>query len=139
MELQKLYFSQGHWLAGDYHWRIRNAFVPSRYKLIPIDGAPAPADGQHKGFILRDGVLRVVWGGEYYGGNIINPQFADYQLEHLREEYDQFEAGLIRGYDGKRRCSDSYLCRQSGDWREGYKEGLKAKLEEAKEKDLITA
>lgn len=60
MELQKVQFSSGYWLAGDYHWKIRNAFVPSRYKLIPLDGAPDPSNGEHKGFIVRENVLRVV-------------------------------------------------------------------------------
>lgn len=134
MELQRLYFSDSHWLAGDYHWRIRSAFVPSRYKLVPIDGAPDPSSGDHKGFILRDGVLRVVWGGEYYNGQVINFQFADYKLEHLSEEYDQYVAGLLRGYNGMRKCCDRYLLKQSHDWRSGYQEGRRVKLEEDKER-----
>lgn len=133
MELQKLYFSEGHWLAGDYHWRIRNAFVPSRYKLIPLDGAPDPSSGQHKGFIVREGVLRIVWGGDYYAGMMMNQQFADYKLEHCKEEYDAFEAGLLRGYEGKRECRDSYIGKQSRDWIFGYQEGRRVKLEEAQE------
>lgn len=133
MELQRLYFSDGHWLAGDYHWQIRNAFVPSRYKLIPIDGAPDPSSGQHKGFIVRENVLRVVWGGEYYAGTVINHQFADYELEHCKKECDDFEAGLLRGYEGKRGCRDSYISKQSMDWIFGYQEGRRVKLEEAQE------
>lgn len=133
MEFQRLYFSEGHWLAGDYHWRIRNAFVPSRYKLIPIDGAPDPSTGEHKGFIVRENVLRVIWGGEYYAGTVINHQFADYELEHCKKECDDFEAGLLRGYEGKRGCRDSYIGKQSRDWIFGYREGRRVKLEEAQE------
>lgn len=133
MQLQRLYFSDGHWLAGDYHWRIRNAFVPSRYKLIPIDGAPNPSNGDHKGFIVRESVLRVVWGGEHYSGITINYQFADYELEHCKKEYDDFEAGLLRGYEGKRGCRDSYIGKQAKDWIFGYQEGRRLKLEESQE------
>lgn len=134
IKLQRLHFSDGHWLAGDYHWQIKNAFVPSRYKLIPIDGGPAPSSGDHKGFIVRDSVLRVVWGGEYYNGSVINFQFADYKLEHLSEEYDQYIDGLLRGYNGMRKCCDRYLLKQSPDWRSGYQEGRRVKLEEDKER-----
>lgn len=133
MELQRLYFSEGHWLAGDYHWRIRNVFVPSRYKLIPIDGAPDPSNGEHKGFIVRESILRIVWGGDYYAGMMMNQQFADYKLEHCKEEYDAFEAGLLRGYEGERGCRDSYISKQSKDWIFGYRAGRRVKLEEAQE------
>lgn len=134
MELQTLIFSDGHWLAGDYHWKVKSAFVPNRYKLTPIDGAPDPSNGRHKGFIIRDGILRVVWGGEYYNDTMINAQFADYRLDHLKEEYDAFEAGLLRGYYGKRGCRETYIYRQSREWISGYREGRRVNLDEKKTK-----
>lgn len=132
MELQTIQISDGRWSTGGYHWRIQSAYFPSSYTIIPLDGAPALSDGRHKGFIVRDGILRIVYGGEYYSGFTINHQFFDYKVDLIEDECNEYETGLLRGYHGKRAASEAYRWRQSSTWRKGYAEGRRVKMEELK-------
>lgn len=79
-----------------------------------------PKDGSHKGFVTREGKLRLVTGGEYYHGAVINHNIVDYDFSEDTEDNKQYEAGYRRRMEGKRKASYNFFSKQSQKWREGY-------------------
>lgn len=97
-----------------------NSHIRVVYSVEPVNGSDPLPDGEYKGFVPEDGILRIVYGGEYYAGAIINHSFSDYKIKFLTEENDEYLAGYKRGFLGKRRASSNYVFNQSLTWRDGY-------------------
>lgn len=99
----------------------------TRYNLVAKDGGGLPKDGRYKGLVPTEGTLRLVSGGECFGGSTINQDLRDFDFEFDDTYHDDYRAGLVRGYRGKRACPDRFFCKQSQAWQEGYREGRDCK------------
>ena len=126
----RVWIYQGLWHSGYEPYDMPGSDARTRYSLLSIDNSGLPKDGTYKGIMIADKTLRLFSGGEVgpYGYSI-NHSFADFKVEFDDQYHDEYKRGLERGYKGKRRCSDRYVCSQSWDWRDGYENGLKAKLQ----------
>ena len=125
----RVWIYQGLWQSGYEPYDMPGADARTRYKLTSIDNSGMPKDATYKGIMIADKTLRLFTGGECYGGFVVNHSFSDFKIEFDDRYHDEYKRGLERGYKGKRRCSDQYLCSQSQDWRDGYHNGLEAKLQ----------
>lgn len=101
--------------------------------MTPIDGSPVLADGQYRGIFLGDGKMRIVYGGEYYAGSMINQTFQDYRIEFKEKENEEYRKGFERGFMGKRATRWSRFEKESVAWREGYQSGRFYKMQSKRE------
>ena len=126
----RVWIYQGLWQGGYEPYDMPGSDARTRYSLRSVDNSGLPKDGTYKGIMIADKTLRLISGGEASpGGYSVNHSFADFEVEFDDHYHDEYKRGLERGYKGKRRCSDRYMLSQSLDWRDGYKNGLKAKLQ----------
>jgi hypothetical protein len=119
--------SNGFWYSGYEPYDMLGTFCSTRYAVSPMDGGAALTDGHYKGFVVRDGVLRIVRGGEYLQGTLINQDCWDFSIAFDEDYHNDYRAGVERGYKGKRACSYNHLCKHSLTWRDGYQEGVNAR------------
>lgn len=123
----RVWIYQGLWQSGYEPHDMPGADARTRYALRSVDNSGLPKDGTYRGIMIADKTLRLFSGGEAFGGYTINQSLADFEVEFDERYHDEYKRGLERGYKGKRRCSDRYICSQSSDWRDGYESGLQAK------------
>ena len=67
--------------------------------------------------------MRILHGGEYYAGAMINHSIQDYKIEFKEKENEEYKEGFKRGYLGKRAVTWRKFERGSTTWREGYQSG----------------
>lgn len=137
METRVIFIREGYWYCVDDYWSIPGLYVRKRFKLAPTDGGSVPRDGQYRGFVPVQNLLRIVWGGEYFCGATINQSFLDFQLEFDDEYYDTYLAGLLRGYNGKRACHYNYFIEKPLLWRDGYEDGREARQRLSRSESLV--
>lgn len=126
----RVWIYQGLWQSGYEPYDMPGADARTRYSLRSVNNSGLPKDGTYKGIMIADKTLRLFFGGEAGPfGYSINHSFADFEIVFDDQYHDEYKRGLERGYKGKRRCSDRYVCLQSWDWRTGYENGLNAKLQ----------
>ena len=119
-QLQTVFISGGKWVT---HWedsKLPGSFIKVAYTIKPEPGFGMPSDGTHKGFVTLEGKLRLITGGEYYGGVVINHNIIDYGFVEDDADNSEYEKGYRRRFEGKRKASYSYFCKQSQQWRDGY-------------------
>jgi hypothetical protein len=121
----------GMWHGGYEPHDMPYAFVSTRYNLEPIGGDPIPSDGHYRGIIVSDGILRLVSGGEFAYGMMMNQELRDYKVTFDDAYHDTHYAGVKRGYKGKRALAFRHCAGKDPLWMEGYRAGRRAK-EEAK-------
>lgn len=102
---------------------IDNQYIRTLWDVEPVDGSSALPDGHYRGIFLGEGEMRIVYGGEYLNGYMMNQSFQDYKIEFREEDNEQYREGFKRGYMGKRATSWSRFERESTMWREGYQSG----------------
>lgn len=124
---QTVFISEGMWHSAYEPYDMPGTWCRTRYSLTAKDGGGVPKNGRYKGLVPTEGILRLVSGGEFLGGSTINQDLRDFDIEFDDKYHDDYKAGLVRGYRGKRACSDGFFCRQSQAWQEGYREGRDCK------------
>jgi hypothetical protein len=90
----------GMWQSGYEPHGMPYAFVSTRYTLEPIGGDPIPPDGHYRGIIVSDGILRLVSGGEFAYGMMMNQTLRDYKATFDDAFHDEFLAGVTRAIKG---------------------------------------
>jgi hypothetical protein len=120
MQTKTIFVRDNQWITGYEAHDMPGSHIRVAYSIEPTRGSDPLKDGEYKGFVLENGILRIVYGGEYYAGNIINHSFLDYKIAFLEDENDEYLAGYKRGFLGKRRASSNYVYNQSAVWRDGY-------------------
>jgi hypothetical protein len=135
-ETQLIFIFGGYWCSYYETYDMKGVMLRTRYKLEPVSGESIPADGRHKAIVISNDILRVISGGELCGESIINFKLSDFRFEFDDQYHDDFKAGAIRGFTGKRACHRDFYYRQCDDWKFGYEEGRRARLE-AIEKDKM--
>ena len=98
--------------------------IHTRYELEPISGDAVPSDGDYRGFVPVTGLLRLVSGGEWCSGSMINQTLRDYRITFDEAYHDEYLAGFTRAYKGKRKLARRHLETKSALWREAYQNGL---------------
>jgi len=119
-QFQTIHISGGKWIT---HWedsKLPGSFIRVAYTIKPEPGFGMPSDGTHKGFVTREGKLRLVTGGEYYHGAVINHNIIDYGFVEDDADNREYEKGYRRRFEGKRKVSYNYFSKQHPQWREGY-------------------
>lgn len=127
MQTQSIFIRDGFWLSSYEPYDMPGAFCSTRFKIIPIDGGNVPKNGSYKGFVLANETLRLVKGGEYMGGPLINHSMRDFKIDFDNRFHDEYKSGLIRGYKGKRALAYGVYARRSQEWLDGYRAGRQAK------------
>ena len=128
METRSIFISQGFWHTCYEPYDMPGATCSVRYVVIPQDGGAPLADKTYKGLVPFDGTLRIVSGGEYCNGSMVNHNIRDFSIVFDDKYHDEYYAGLVRGYKGKRACSFDVFARRSQTWGEGYRQGRQARL-----------
>ena len=123
METKTIFIRDGYWHSCYEPYEMPGAWISTRYKLIPKDGNSIPSNGEYKGFAVADGMLRLVSGGEYCNGQMINHRLHDFEAVFDESHHAEYKAGADRGYNGKRRCSFQYFTTKTTTWRDGYNAG----------------
>lgn len=119
-QFQTIFISGGKWIT---HWedsKLPGSFIRFTYTIVPGPGFGMPSDGTHKGFVTCEGKLRLVSGGEHYCGEVINHNIIDFGFVEDGADNEEYEKGYRRRFEGKRKATFNYFCKQSQQWREGY-------------------
>lgn len=128
---QSLFIINGFWYTAYEPHDMPGAWCRTRYTITPADGGGMLPDGRYKGFVPSENVLRIVRGGEYMNGCVINGQTRDFVIEFDEAYHDEYRAGVERGYRGKRACSCNHFCKRSVAWQDGYREGRQARAQQS--------
>jgi hypothetical protein len=127
MQTQTIFIRDGFWNSCYEPYDLPGAYCRTRYAITPTDGSSLPSNGEYKGFVLVDNLLRLVSGGEYFGGSMMNQLCRDFTIVFDEAFHDEYRAGIERGYKGKRGVHWNYFCKCSEAWRDGYLEGREAR------------
>jgi len=120
-QFQTIFISGGKWIT---HWedsKLPGSFIRFTYTIVPGPGFGVPSDGTHKGFVTCEGKLRLVSGGEHYHGAVINHNIIDFGFVEDGADNEEYEKGYRRRFEGKRKATFNYFCKQSQQWRDGYR------------------
>lgn len=128
MQTELVIISQGKLVRGYEDSSVGNQFIRTLWDVTPVDGASPLPDGHYRGLFLGDGKMRIVYGGEYYAGSMVNQSLEDYRIEFREGDNEQYREGFKRGFLGKRQTTLSRFDRESAMWREGYREGRYRKV-----------
>lgn len=123
MQTELIIISQGMLVRGYEDSAIGNQYIRTYWDVAPIDGSPTLPDGQYRGIFLGDGKMRIVYGGEYLAGSVINQICEDYLISFREKDNEEYRKGFERGYMGKRAVTWGKFERESAMWREGYQSG----------------
>lgn len=118
-----IFIQNGKRLGGYEDSELDWQWIATEWFVKPRDGANPLLDGEYKGIFLGNGLMRVVYGGEYYNGAIINYGFSDYEITLDEQVLEEYRAGFVRGYRGKRSVTYNKFCKQSEPWQNGYRAG----------------
>jgi len=129
IETQSIFVQDGYWYSYYEPSDMPEITLRTRYKLTPVDGGSMLKDGRHKGIIISNDILRIIFGGELCGSSVVNPHIFDFRFKFDDQYHDDYKAGATRGFNGKRACSRDFYHRQCDNWRFGYEEGRRARLE----------
>lgn len=129
METELIIISQGMLLGGYHDSTIGNQYIRTYWDVAPVDGSPALPDGHYRGIFLGDDKMRILHGGEYYAGSMINQTCEDYFISFREKDNEEYREGFKRGYLGKRSTTWSRFEREGAMWREGYQSGRFYKLQ----------
>jgi hypothetical protein len=119
-QFQTIHISGGKWITYWEDSKLPGSFIRFTYTIVPGPGFGMPRDGTHKGFVTQEGKLRLITGGEYYQGTVINHNIIDYDFVEDKADNEEYEKGYRRRFEGKRKATFNYFCKQSQQWREGY-------------------
>jgi hypothetical protein len=123
-ETRRISIQGGFWQSAYEVSAMPGSCIHTRYRLEPANGYPIPLDGEYKGFVPVTGLLRLVSGGEWAYGMVMNQTFYDYHVVFDEDYHDEYLAGFTRAYKGKRKLASRYLERKSALWLEAYHNGL---------------
>lgn len=123
METKRIYISGGKWITHYEPHDMPGGMVRVAYALTPTDGSGNLVDGEYRGLVPVEGILRIVYGGESLHGYAINQTLVDYKVEFLEEENKEYLAGFKRGFLGKRQTTGDYFEKQSLVWKDAYQNG----------------
>jgi hypothetical protein len=102
MQTRTIFIRDGFWNSCYEPYDLPGAYCRTRYAITPTDGSSLPSNGEYKGFVPVDNLLRLVSGGEYFGGSMINQLCRDFTIVFDEAFHDEYRAGIERGYKGKR-------------------------------------
>lgn len=123
MQTELIIISQGKLVRGYEDSAIGNQYIRTYWDVTPVDGSPVLPDGHYRGIFLGDGKMRIVYGGEYLNGYMMNQSLQDYKIEFKEKENEEYREGFKRGYLGKRAVTWGKFERETTMWREGYQSG----------------
>lgn len=123
MQTELIIIAQGLLVRGYEDSSLDNQYIRTLWDVAPIDGSSPLPDGHYRGIFLGDGKMRILYGGEYYAGSMINQSLQDYKIEFREGDNDEYRKGFERGYMGKRATTWSRFEKESVMWGEGYRNG----------------
>jgi hypothetical protein len=123
-ESRRISIQGGFWQSAYEADDMPGSCIHTRYYLEPISGEAVPRDGDYRGFVPVTGLLRLVSGGEWCGGFMINQTLRDYRFTFDEAYHEEYLAGFSRAYKGKRKLARRHLETKSVLWREAYLNGL---------------
>lgn len=123
MQTELIIISQGLLVRGYEDSFIDNQYIRTLWDVTPVDGSSALPDGHYRGIFLGEGKMRILYGGEYHAGAMINHSTQDYKIEFKEKENEEYREGFKRGYLGKRATTWRRFERESAMWCDGYQSG----------------
>jgi hypothetical protein len=123
-ETRRIPIQGGFWQSAYEPNDMPGGCIHTRYQLEPISGDAVPSNGDYRGFVPVTGLLRLVSGGEWCGGSMINQTLRDYRITFDEAYHAEYLAGFTRAYKGKRKLARRHLETKSALWREAYLNGL---------------
>ena len=123
-ETRRIPIQGGFWQSAYEANHMPGSCIHTRYRLEPISGDAVPSDGDYRGFVPVTDLLRLVSGGEWCGGSMINQTLRDYRITFDEAYHDEYLAGFTRAYKCKRKLAARHFETKSVLWREAYQNGL---------------